>query len=322
MSPAKTRGARPAALDPQAKLVVDMVTKAGTLEYWQLTPCAARGLYDEHAPAFDLSPVAIHRVEDRTVESTSAEIPVRVYTPSDAHVAWPALLWFHGGGHVVGSIDCCDAMCRHLAVAADCKVVSVGYRLAPEHKFPAAVEDSYGALGWLVRCADDLGVDRSRIAVGGDSAGGNLAAVVSILARDAGMGAPRYQLLIYPATAADEHSSSHHAYADGYLLNRRSILWFNRHYVRDDADRRDFRYAPLLADDLSRLPPGLVIVAQCDPLRDEGVAYARCLQAAGNAVDLVEFPGMIHAFFSMSEVLDAGQEAVALAVRSLRAAFA
>jgi acetyl esterase len=190
------------------------------------------------------------------------------------------MVWLHGGGHVVGSLTSYDALCRMLALEADCIVVSVDYRLAPEHKFPAGVDDCIAALVWAGAHAAEIGGDPDRIAVGGDSAGGNLAAVCAILARDRGFPRLVFQLLVYPRTAPDEELPSHYTYAEGHLLTRRAILWFHEHYRASDADRGDFRYAPLLCPDLTRLPPALVIVGECDPLRDDGITYARALRPA------------------------------------------
>jgi acetyl esterase len=231
------------------------------------------------------------------------------------------LVWLHGGGHVVGTLDSYDALCRMLCMDAECIVIAVDYRLAPEHKFPAGVEDSYAALKWSFTHAASLGGDRDRVALGGDSAGGNLAAVCAILARDGKIGDLVLQLLVYPRTAAAEDSESHHRYADGHLLTRRTILWFHDHYRASGDDRRDWRYAPLDCPDLSDLPPALVIVGECDPLHDEGVAYADALRRAGNAVTLSDYPGMIHPFFSMGGALDAGRAAHRESTRALRRAF-
>jgi acetyl esterase len=193
--------------------------------------------------------------------------------------------------------------------------------LAPEHKFPAGVLDSFAALQWAGLHAADIGGDPERVAIGGDSAGANLAAVCAILARDAGSPALRFQLLVYPRTAPDEESASHHAFAEGHLLTRKTILWFHDHYRAAASDRDDFRYAPLLCPDLARLPPALVIVGECDPLRDDGIAYARRLEGAGNAVELADYPGMVHPFFSMGGAVAAGRQAVTQAAHAVRRAL-
>jgi acetyl esterase len=200
-------------------------------------------------------------------------------------------------------------------------VVSVDYRLAPEHKFPAGVVDSFAALKWTARHAPEFGGDASRIAIGGDSAGGNLAAVCAILARDSREPSLLFQLLVYPRTARDEDSPSHRALGEGYMLTRKVILWFHEHYRAKDSDRDDFRYAPLIAKNLACLPPALVIVGEYDPLRDDGIAYANRLREAGNEVELADYPGMVHPFFSMGGAVDAGRRAMAQAAAALRRAF-
>jgi acetyl esterase len=233
----------------------------------------------------------------------------------------PVLVWLHGGGHVVGSLDSYDALCRQLALQSDCLVASVAYRLAPEHKFPAGVEDRFSALKWVAEHAAEIGGDENRVAIGGDSAGGNLAAVCAILARDAGFPTLAAQVLVYPRTAPDEELPSHHEFAEDHLLTRKTILWFHDHYRASDDDRQDFRYAPLICKDLSRLPPALIIVGECDPLRDDGLAYAERLRLEGNVVELTNYPGMIHPFFSMGGAVDAGRTAVAQVASTLRRIF-
>jgi acetyl esterase len=309
-------------LDPQVAAVLDKIREAGNPEYWQMTPAQARDWHNRKAGILDIKPAPVHAVTDRSVPGPEADVPVRIFTPRPSRSPLPVLVWLHGGGHVVGSLDSYDALCRQLALSADCVVVSVGYRLAPEHKFPAGVIDSFAALQWAAQHAEALGGDRSRVAIGGDSAGANLAAVCAILARDAGAPALCFQLLVYPRTAPDEDSPSHQAFAEGYLLTRKTILWFHEHYRSLASDREDFRYAPLICRDLSRLPPSLVIIGEFDPLRDDGIAYARRLEAAGNAVELADYPGMVHPFFSMGGAVDAGRAAMAQATQSLRRAFA
>jgi acetyl esterase len=230
-------------------------------------------------------------------------------------------VWYHGGGYVIGDLDSHDSACRALSNQADCIVVAVDYRLAPEHKFPAAVEDCLAALNWVAKYAPQFNGDAKRIAVGGDSAGGNLATVISILARDAAFPDVCFQLLIYPVTAPEPETKSHYSFAEGYLLTRKTITWFFTHYVRSSKDTRDFRYAPLEADDLSSLPPALIIVAGFDPLRDEGVEYAEALIHAGNRVRLSNYEGMIHGFLLMGGMIDAARRALAESAASLREAF-
>ena len=309
-------------LDPQVEQVLARIRDAGNPVYWQMTPAEAREWHNRKAGLLDVAPEPMFAVDDRSVPGPASPIPIRVYTPRHSQEPLPVLVWLHGGGHVVGSLESYDAVCRSLALQADCLVVSVAYRLAPEHKFPAGVDDSFAAVCWVGEHAAELGGDPDRIAVGGDSAGGNLAAVCAILARDAGAPGLAFQLLVYPRTAADEDLPSHHAFADGYLLTRKIIEWFHAHYRAADTDRLDFRYAPLICPDLSRLPPALVIVGEYDPLKDDGIAYAERLARAGTPAELTNYPGMVHAFFSMGGAIDAGRRAIAEAARALRGAFA
>ena len=308
-------------LDPQVQAVLDKIRDAGNPEYWQMSPQQARDWHNRKAGILDVKPEPVFKTRDRSIPGPAGPIPVRMYVPHQTAEPLPVLVWLHGGGHVVGSLDSYDALCRQLALQSDCLVVSVAYRLAPEHKFPAGVEDSFAALRWTAHHAAEIGGDPNRLAVGGDSAGGNLAAVCAILARDAGGPKLVMQLLVYPRTAPDEDFASHNEFAEGHLLTRKTILWFHQHYRASDADRQDFRYAPLICKDLSRLPPALIIVGECDPLRDDGIAYAERLQRDGNAVELTNYPGMVHPFFSMGGAVDAGRRAVTQAASALRRAF-
>jgi acetyl esterase/lipase len=308
-------------LDPQVQAVLDKIRDAGNLEYWQMTPQQARDWHNRKAGILDVKPEPVFKTRDRSIPGPSGGIPVRIFIPRAATEPLPVLVWLHGGGHVVGSLDSYDALCRQLALQGDCVVVSVAYRLAPEHKFPAGVEDSFAALQWVAEHATDLGADPERLAIGGDSAGGNLAAVCAILARDSGFPKLMMQLLVYPRTAPDEELPSHHEFAEDHLLTRKTILWFHQHYRSSDADRHDFRYAPLICKDLSRLPPTLIIVGECDPLRDDGIAYAERLKRDGNAVELTNYPGMVHPFFSMGGAVDAGRRAMTQAASTLKRVF-
>jgi acetyl esterase len=262
-------------------------------------------------------------VEDRRVPGPAGDIPVRVYRPLDAgSTTLPVLVWFHGGGWVIGSVHESDADCRRLAVDGKLTVVSVEYRLAPEHPFPAAPDDCYAVVAWVAAHAGELHVDPSRLAVGGDSAGGNLAAVVSLIARDRRGPAIAFQLLVYPVTdIASMETPSHHENAEGYFLTRHSMLWFRDHYTPDRSTRADPHVSPLHAPDLTDLPPALVITAEFDPLRDEGEAYADRLLAAKVPVTKTRYDGQIHGFFSMNAFLEGGSRAFREAVGALRAAI-
>jgi acetyl esterase len=310
-------------LDPQIEFVIGLVKKANAPEFWQLTPDQAREQYLLRVAKLAVKE-PIFRTEDRCIPGPGSHIPIRIYTPREIKPGekLPLLLWFHGGGFVIGSLDTHDSVCRMLANQADCIVVSADYRLAPEYKFPAAVEDCEAALKWVALHAVEFGGDPQAIALGGDSAGANLATVVAILARDAGHPRLAFQLLIYPCVAPEPETPSHYEFAEGYVLSRNTVTWFFKQYQRNRADSNDFRFAPLIADDLANLSPALLLVAGYDPLRDEGVDYAKRLIEAGNRVQLVNYEGMIHGFFLMGGAVDAAKRAVAESAQALREAFA
>ena len=305
-------------LDPQAQAVLDQLAAMGLPPAHTVSPEEARVNLNARprSPGPEMA-----KVEDRLIPGEGPDIPVRIYTPHGSG-PFPGLAWFHGGGWVVGTLDTADGNARHMAAGAGCVVVSVGYRLAPDAKFPAAADDSYAATRWMADNAASINVDPVRIAVGGDSCGGNLAAVVSLMARDKGGPPLVFQLLVYPVTEWDFGTSSYRENANGYLLTTDSMKWFWDHYLRSEEDASNPYAAPMAADDLSDLPPALVITAEFDPLRDEGEAYGRRLQAAGVPATNSRYDGMIHGFFSMSGVVDKGREAVLEASTALRAAFA
>lgn len=265
-------------------------------------------------------PEFVHSVENMKIPGPGGEIPMRVYTPDIPKPA-PVLIYYHGGGWVFGDLDSHDAVCRAIANLVPCVVASVDYRLAPEAKFPAAVEDSYAAVEWIFANAVKLGIDPDRIAVGGDSAGGNLSAVISQMARDRTGPKLVYQLLIYPATDMRMNTASMEENAAGPLLTRASMDWFIGYYLRGEKDKTDPLASPLLASDLRGLPPAFIITAEADPLRDEGEDYGRKLAEAGVPVDVKRFAGMPHGFFSFAAALPAGQEAMADTTSRLRKAF-
>lgn len=307
-------------LDPQARALLDQVAAFGVPPLHTLSVAEARRATAAMA-ALQGEPEPIARVENRTIPGPAGEIPVRVYTPSHDGPL-PVLVYYHGGGWVIGSLETHDGTCRGLANAAGCVVVSVDYRLAPEHKFPAAAEDAYAAAVWVAEHAAALGVDAARVAVGGDSAGGNLAAVVSLMARDRGTPCLIYQLLVYPVTDAACDTASYRENADGYFLTRDMMQWFWNHYLPNDSDCRDPYHSPLRAARLNGLPPALMITAEFDPLRDEGEAYAERLRAAGVPVQLTRYHGMVHGFFGLGAALDQAKVAMADASAALGAAFA
>ncbi len=241
----------------------------------------AREQYEARPPEWGPAFVEVFSVNNLEIKTPNADVAVRIYCPYGTQELLPVVMFYHGGGMVIGSLDGYDDLCRQLAVQSGCMVVSVDYRLAPEHTFPAAVNDAYHTFLWVAENAKNLGGDASRIAVSGDSAGGNLAAVVAIMARNHQAAAIAYQVLIYPATSPHATSDSHFRYAKGYFLERETVLWFHDSYIASEEDRQDFRYAPLIAESLENLPPALVVVAEYDVLRDEGVAYARRLHQSG-----------------------------------------
>ncbi len=308
------------ALDPQARALLDQIIAMGGLPLEQMSVADARSTLAAAVAMQQGRPEAVARVENRTIPGAQGDMPVRIYHPGGTG-ALPALVYFHGGGWVLGSIDSVDAICRSLASHAGCVVISVDYRLAPEHKFPAAAEDSYAATRWVAANAAALGVDPTRLAIGGDSAGGNLTAVVALMARDRGGPALRLQLLIYPVTDSVFDTPSYRDNATDYLLTKSAMQWFWDLYTRDAADRINPYAAPLRASSLHGLPPALVITAEYDPLRDEGEAYAARLRAAGVPTELSRYHGMIHGFFGMFGVIDEAKRAAEQASGALRAAF-
>jgi acetyl esterase/lipase len=304
-------------LDPQARAVLDMLAALGAPPLGTVSAVDARIA----AAARPLPPGApVASVEERTIPGPVQDIPVRIYTP-DGQAPFPVLVWFHGGGWVLGNLDGADHVCRELANAARCIVVSVDYRLAPEHLFPAAVDDCEAAYLWSVANAGSFGGDPRRVAVGGDSAGGNLAAVVSLRARDNAAPLPVFQLLVYPVTDHNFERPSYIANNDGYFLTELAMRWFWDCYVPVDAERSHSHASPLYASDLSRLPPALIITAEFDPLCDEGEAYGELLRQAGVPVTVTRYDGMIHGFFALFPVIDRGREAVRESADALASAF-
>jgi acetyl esterase len=308
------------ALDPQARAVIDLVIKSGRPAYHTLSPKDARQLFRETRPASTPTPPEIGSVRNLV---TDGAIPLRVYRPAGVpdSARLPAYVYFHGGGWVIGDLETHDVICRQLTAEAGVSVVSVDYRLAPEHRFPAAADDAWAATRWVVAHAAEMGVDGARLAVGGDSAGGNLAAVVALLARDAGAPAIALQVLLYPVTDVAAESRSYQDFADGYLLTRDSMRWFIAHYLSKPAEATDWRVSPRRAPSLDGLPPALIVTAGFDPLRDEGEAYATRLREAGVRVDYACYGGMIHGFVPMGRLLDTAGRAVSLIGGTLRQAL-
>jgi acetyl esterase len=305
------------ALHPQCKAFLDMLASAGATPLEQLPVAEARkaplAMIELGGPE---EPVA--QVENRTIPGPSQPIPIRVYRPMKKETL-PALMFFHGGGFVICNLDTHDRQCRALANASGCAVISVDYRLAPEHKYPAAVEDAYAATQYLAEHAAEFGIDSSRIAVGGDSAGGNLAAVVSLLSRDRGGPRLKFQLLIYPLVDFEDKSPSMRQFGQGdHFLTIEGMDWFKKSYLASADAAREPSASPINATDFRGLPPAMVITAECDPLRDQGEAYARKLEAAGVQVELKRYEGMIHPFLSLAGIIDAGKTAIADAAAAIR----
>jgi acetyl esterase len=307
-------------LDHDAEILIKMIQEANRPTFESVGAVAARDLYMAGRKALSPDPMPIAETRDVAIPGSGGPIPARLYR-SAKNGTLPVLVFFHGGGWVVGNIDSHEAMCRHIANRAECAVVSVDYRMGPEHKFPAAVEDCFAATAWTADNGASLGVDPGRLAIGGDSAGGNLAAVVSLLARD--KGAPRiaYQVLIYPATDAAMRHDSVARYAEGYVLTRATMRWFYEQYLRTPDDAADWRVSPLLAPDLSRLPPAYVLTAGYDPLCDEGDAYAARLAAAGVPVTHRRFPGQVHGFVTNGRVIRAAETALDEVAAALKSAW-
>ncbi|CAN5894543.1 alpha/beta hydrolase [soil metagenome] len=310
-------------LHPQARALMDLMAERGVPQTHTLSPAEARATYRDRRTFTQPEPPQVAEARDLKATGPRGGIPLRLYRPlgSAATTVLPVLVYYHGGGWVIGDLDTHDTLCRELANAAGCAVVAVDYRMGPEHRFPAAVDDVLAATRWVREQAGVLNLDASRLAVGGDSAGGNLAAVVALAARDAGDLPIAFQLLIYPATDMRRGHASHTTNGEGYVLTRDTIAYFHDHYITDPAHDLDWRASPLLHTDLSRLPPALVITAGYDPLRDEGLDYARALTEAGNRATCVCFERQIHGFITMGRVLDEANTAVALCGAELRRAL-
>jgi len=307
-------------LDPQAKSFLDTIAGFGGPPLEQLPLAEARkvplGLIEFGGPEESMA-----EVQNRTVRGPSGPIPVRVYRPVKKETL-PALMFFHGGGFVICNLDTHDRLCRSIAKASGCAVISVDYRLAPEHKYPAAVDDAFAATQDVAEHGAEFGIDPSWIAVGGDSAGGNLAAVVSLLARDRGGPKLKFQLLIYPLVDFNDQSPSMQQFGQGdHFLSMEGMDWFKKSYLPSAEAAREPSASPINATDFRGLPPAMVITAECDPLRDQGEAYARKLEAAGVPVELKRYAGMIHPFLSLAGIITAGKTAIADAAAAVKGAL-
>lgn len=310
-------------LDPQCKLVLDQMAAGGGPPMEQLTPQELRAERASQADAMaalagPLQQVA--RVENRTIPGPVQPIPVRIYWP-EAGRKLPALVYYHGGGFVLGSLDSVDRTMRSLTNTSGCVVISVDYRLAPEHKFPAAVEDSAAAVRYVAKHASEFDADPNRIAVGGDSAGGNLATVVCLVSRERGGPKIAFQLLVYPMVDYDDNRPSLQQFAQGYFLTRPMVDYFWGHYLEAPSDGQHPHASPMKAESLAGLPPAMVITAECDPIRDQGETYAERLKQSGVPVSLKRYDGAIHAFFNLAGVIDSGKQAIENAGAALKAAL-
>ena len=300
--------------------VLRRMARANRPHLHTLTPEQARAAYEAGAGVLEIASKALPRVEDIAIPARDGtQLHARLYAPSTAQPL-PVLLYLHGGGFTIGSVATHDTLCRELAFQAGCAVGSLDYRLAPEHKVPTAINDAWDALQWLHQQGQTLGLDSSCMAVGGDSAGGTLAAACALLARDAGLPL-QLQLLIYPGTCAHQDTDSHLRYATGLVLEREGIHWFFNHYVRDAADREDWRFAPLLAPDVEGVAPAFFCLAELDPLVDEGVQYTDMLRMAGVPVELEIYKGVTHEFVKMGRAIAEARQAHADMAAALRAAL-
>ena len=305
-------------LHPEVRALLEMMDAQGAPPLDSQDPVEARSARVAAMKMLGGEPDPLGRVEDFAIPGPGGPIPARLYANAPGGIR-PALVYFHGGGFVFGNIDTHDAVCRALAKESDAIVISVDYRLAPEHPFPAAVEDSHAAVQWIAANAGKLGIDQSRISVGGDSAGGNLATIVAMRCRDAGGPALASQLLLYPVTDLSSFDTpSQRDFAENYFLTRSAMQWFTGHYL-GAAGRADHpEVSPFLAPNVAGLPPALVITAEFDPLRDEGEAYAERLRQAGVPVTVSRYPGMIHGFVNMCAVVSGGRQAISEAAEFLR----
>ena len=311
------------ALDPESQRLIDLMAAANRPAWNSLSPQAARDLYLSLRPGAQGPRPGEVKVADRTIPGPAGELPVRIYRPTGAptDVKLPALVYAHGGGWVFGNLDSHDVLCAQLAIEAGIVVFHIDYRLAPEARFPAAFDDVVAGLKWVAANGPSIGIDSSKLAIGGDSAGGNLAAAVAIWARDHGGPKLLMQLLAYPVTDAVGRADSYRRYEDGYGLNAATMEWFFDHYAPNKSQRGDWRLSPIRAASLAGLPPALVVTAGYDPLCDEGRAYAARLHKEGTQADLVEFGGMLHGFLSSPMLLHGARRGTSLCAAALREAL-
>ena len=307
-------------LDPQAQALMQLMIDKGVPPVNSMTPVEARASYRSRRTFTQPDAPEVFKVEDKVVSYEGVNVPVRVYHPhaAQSQAALPGLVYLHGGGWTVGDLDTHDVLCRSLCLQADIVVVSVDYRMGPEHKFPAAYDDTVAAFNWTVEHAASLGIDASRIAIGGDSAGGNLSAAACLGLRGQAV-QPAFQLLIYPATIMWQDTASYHANGKGYMLTQESIAYYTENYLRNREDAKDWRASPQLAESHAGLAPAFVMTAGFDPLRDEGLMYANALSKAGVSAQYICFERQIHGFITMGRVMQEANTAVSLCASVLRA---
>jgi len=309
-------------LHPQIQQVLKVMAEMNLQPIEAMTPAEARAQMEATAQSRKAEALPVDRVEERMIPGPAGDIRLRLYWPNRA-VPVPAIVYFHGGGHVIGSLDTHDLIARNLCAGAEALVASVDYRMGPEHRFPAAVEDSFAALEWVQTNAESLGADPDRVGVHGDSAGANLAAVVALLARDAGGPRLRLQSLVYPVADYNLAGDSYEKYARGCgLLTKTAMVWFRDHYLRGPADADDWRASPIKAASFAGVAPAIVVTAECDVLHDEGQRYAEALHRAGIPVEYKEYPGMIHGFFGMVPAVDDAMNAQRAVWAAFKRAFA
>ena len=312
-------------LDPQAQALMQLMVEKGVPPVNTLTPVQARESYRSRRAFTQPDAPEVYQVADQVIQSNGVNVPVRVYHPHTAQTqkSLPALVYIHGGGWTIGDLDTHDVLCRSLCLQAGVVVVSVDYRMGPEHKFPAAYDDTVAAFNWTVANASALGVDAKHIAIGGDSAGGNLSAAACIGLRDQkGLSVqPAFQLLIYPATIMWQDTPSYHANGQGYMLTKDSIAYYTDNYLRNRDDAKDWRASPQWANTHAGLPPAFVMTAGFDPLRDEGLMYADALSKAGVSCQYICFERQIHGFITMGRVMQEANTAVSLCAQVLKASL-
>jgi acetyl esterase len=321
-----------AKLHPQIVQALEAMAEAQLRPIEELTPSQARAQMEATAQMRRAEPLPVARVEERAMPGPAGALRLRLYWPppspgppaaEGSQTTVPAIVYYHGGGHVIGSLDTHDLVARNLCAGVGALVASVDYRMGPEHKFPAAVEDSFAALQWLHANARQLGADPERLGVHGDSAGANLAAVVALMARDTGAPRLRLQSLVYPVADYTLSGASYQRYAQGYgVLTRAAMAWFRDHYLRSPTDAEHWRASPLRATDFSDAAPAIVITAECDVLNDDGKSYAEALRRAGVSVEYREYAGMIHGFFGMVPAVDDAMAAQRQVWAAFRSAFA